>query len=150
MRRPPFSKALAAGLFGLAALSASALEFRAVAEHGVLFYDAPNAQGKKLFAASKGMPVEVLVDNKDWLRVRDQSGALAWVEKKSLTTRRSVVVSVSKAAVHAAADAKSPVLFMAEKSVVFDWLDTGKAGWAKVKHRDGAVGYLRIEEVWGL
>jgi len=150
MRPPRCNKWIAASLLGLAAVSASALEFRSVAEHGAGFYDAPASQAKKLFVASKGLPVEVLIDNKDWLRVRDQSGALAWIEKKSLSSKRSVVVTSSKAEVHATADAKSAVLFVAEKSVLFELIEAGKSGWAKVKHRDGAVGYIRIEEVWGV
>lgn len=150
MRLQPFSKVVAASLLGLAALSAAALEFRSVAEHGAVFFDAPNAQAKKLFVASKGLPVEVLVENKDWLRVRDQSGALAWVEKKSLLAKRTVVITASKAEVRSAADSKSTLLFLAEKSVVLDLVESGKAGWIKIKHRDGAVGYVRIEEVWGV
>ncbi|GAB3264261.1 SH3 domain-containing protein [Chitinimonas naiadis] len=150
MHPPRFSKLIAAALLGLAAASAAALEFRSVAEHGAVFYDAPGSQAKKLFVASKGTPVEVLIDNKEWLRVRDQSGALAWIEKKSLSSKRSVVVTTSKAEVRTAPDAKSALLFMADKSVVFDLIEAGKNGWIKVRHRDGATGYLRIEEVWGV
>ncbi|QDQ27342.1 SH3 domain-containing protein [Chitinimonas arctica] len=150
MRLALFSKGIAAGLLGLAAISATALEFRSVAEHGAVFYDTPSAQAKRLFVASKGLPVEVLVDNKDWLRVRDQSGALAWVEKKTLSAKRTVVVAQSKAEVRSAADIKASLLFTAEKAVLFDLLETGKTGWVKVRHRDGAMGYIRIEEVWGI
>lgn len=150
MRPQQFSKALLASLAGLVMLNATALEFRSVAEHGAVFYDAPNNQGKKLFVASKGLPVEILVENKDWLRVRDQSGALAWAEKKSLVSKRTVLISGPKAEIRAAADSKSPLLFMADKNVVFELIEAGKSGWVKVKHRDGAVGYVRIEEVWGV
>jgi SH3-like domain-containing protein len=150
MRRPLFNKLLAVALLGATALTATALEFRAVTEHGAVFYDSPTTQGKKLFATSRGYPVEVLIDKGEWLRVRDQSGAMAWAERKSLTGKRSVVVSAAKAELHATADAKSPRLFQAEKGVLFDLIEAGKTGWVKVKHRDGAVGYLRIEEVWGV
>lgn len=145
-----FSKALSALLLGTLALGAGALEFRSVAEHGSVFYDAPSPKAKKLFAASRGMPVEILVDSRDWLRVRDQSGALAWLEKKSLSSKRTVVIARNKAEVRAAADAKAPLLFVAEKGVLFDWQETGKTGWVKIRHRDGAVGYVRVEEVWGV
>ncbi|WP_269533529.1 SH3 domain-containing protein [Chitinimonas sp. BJYL2] len=150
MRPLRFSKWIAASLLGLAGVSATALEFRSVAEHGAVFYDAPSVAAKKLFVASKGLPVEVLVDNKDWLRVRDQTGALAWAEKKSLISKRTIVVAAAKSRIHAGADAKSAVLMTADKNVVLDLLETGKGGWVKVRHRDGAVGYLRIEEAWGL
>ncbi|WP_374355707.1 SH3 domain-containing protein [Chitinimonas sp.] len=150
MRQPLFSKLLFACLFGMAACVVSALEFRSTAEHGTAFYDAPNPKSKRLFVASRGFPVEVLVENKDWLRVRDQSGALAWVEKKALLTKRTVVVSATSAGLHSNADGKSPLLFQADKGVIFDLVEVGKTGWVKVKHRDGASGFLRIEEVWGI
>lgn len=146
----PFSKGLAAAMLTLAALSATALEFRSAAEHGAVFYDAPSDKAKKLFVVSRGYPVEVLIDNKDWLRVRDQSGALAWVAKKSLSPKRTVVVTAQKCGIHAAPDAKSAPLFSAERNVVFELIEAGKSGWVKIKHRDGAVGYARIEEVWGV
>jgi len=149
-RPQPFSKLALAALCSLAALAASALEYRSTVDHGVAFFDAPSDAATKLFVTSKGYPVEVLVDNKDWVRVRDQSGTLAWVQKKSLTTKRTVLVTANSAEVHAAADAKSPLLFKADKNVVFDLLEAGKSGWVKVRHRDGAVGYMHIEEVWGL
>lgn len=150
MRLLRFSKAWVAVLLATAAWSVQALEFRALAEHGTVFYDAPSAQARKLFVGSRGMPLEVLIENRDWLRVRDQSGALAWVEKKALSDKRSVVVAVSKAEVRVAADAKSSLLFVAEKGVLFQLLEAGKTGWVKVKHRDGAIGFIRIEEVWGV
>ncbi len=150
MRPLPFSKGLIAGALALAAMHSAALEFRAIVEHGAAFYDAPSDKAKKLFVVSKGYPVEVLINNGDWLRVRDQSGALAWVTKKSLGARHTVVVTAAKAEVHAAADAKSPLMFMAERNVIFELVDAGTTGWAKIRHRDGAVGFVRIEQVWGV
>ncbi|MGQ5524967.1 SH3 domain-containing protein [Chitinimonas sp. PSY-7] len=150
MHQQLFNNLLPVVLLSSVVLQAHALEFRSVAAHGSVFYDSPSAQAKKLFVASRGMPVEILVEQADWLRVRDQSGALAWVEKKSLANKRNVVVSVSKAEVRTAADAKAALLFFAEKGVLFDLLEAGKTGWVKVKHRDGAIGYIRVEEVWGV
>jgi SH3-like domain-containing protein len=150
MRQQRFSKFIAVSALALAATYSAALEFRAIAEHGAVFYDSPSDGGKKLFVVSKGYPVEVLIDKGDWLRVRDQSGALAWVTKKSLSARRTVVVTVAKAEVHAAADAAAPTLFLADKSVVFELVDAGKTGWAKIRHRDGAVGFIHVNEVWGI
>ena len=150
MRQQLFNRLLPVVLLSFAVLQVGALEFRSVATHGSIFYDSPSLQAKKLFVASKGMPVEILVEQTDWLRVRDQSGALAWVEKKSLANKRSVVVAVSKAEVRTATDVKASLLFFAEKGVLFDLLEVGKTGWIKIKHRDGAIGYIRVEEVWGL
>lgn len=150
MRQQRFSKLACALLLGSFACAATALEFRATAEHGAVFFDGPQVGAKRLFVTSRGYPVEIVVDNKDWLRVRDQSGTLAWVEKKALTNKRSVVVTASKAEVRAQADAKSLLLFTAEKNLTLELLETGKSGWVKIQHRDGAQGFIRIEEVWGV
>ena len=88
---------LAAAAAGAAfALPAAAAEYRAVAEPTV-FYDAPTVRGKKLFVAPKGMPVEVVVTIEGWIKVRDRAGDLMWIERKALSDKRSVVVSVPQA-----------------------------------------------------
>ncbi|MBV1775248.1 hypothetical protein KSF73_05925 [Burkholderiaceae bacterium DAT-1] len=146
----PFSKVLFATLLCGAALQAAALEFRSIAEHGAVFYDAPGGKGKPLFAVSRGYPVEVLVGQKDWSRVRDQAGALAWVATKQLSAQRNIVVVRDKAEVHATADSNSAIVTRAEKSVILELLEQGKTGWIKVRHRDGAVGFVKVDEVWGV
>jgi len=147
--KPRYSK-LATLLLSGALTTVGALEFRSTAEHATPFYDAPAATAKKLFVTSRGYPVEVVVDNKDWLRVRDQSGTLAWVEKKALSSKRCVAVTAARAEVRAAPDAKSALVLAAEKNVTLELLEPAKNGWAKVRHRDGEVGFVKIEEVWGL
>ena len=127
-----------------------ALEFRALAEHGTVFYDAPSAQARKLFVGSRGMPLEVLIENRDWLRVRDQSGALAWVEKKALSDKRSVVVAINKAEVRVAADASPACCSWPRKACCFSCWKRARPAGSRSKHRDGAIGFIRIEEVWGV
>jgi hypothetical protein len=34
--------------------------------------------------------------------------------------------------------------------VALELLEPASAGWAKVKHRDGGIGYIRANQVWGL
>ena len=90
-----------------------------------------------------------------WVKVRDINGSpLAWVEKKALGERRVVAVRVPVADVFAAADPNSRLVFKAEQNVLLELADTSYAtatpGWAKVRHRDGQTGYVRISQVWGL
>lgn len=142
-----FSAALA---LLLPLLPAQALEFRSVASHGAVLFDAPSLKAKKLYVASQGLPVEVLVEQKDWLRVRDQSGELAWLQKAQLSPQRMLQVAVASTEVRKGPEAKAPVAFVASKGLLLELQEAGKQGWAKVKHRDGAQGYIRIETVWGL
>src|SRR5258708_12470976 len=71
--------------------------------------DAPPARAKKLFVASRFYPVEIVINIDNWVKVRDQAGDLAWMEKKALSDKRTVIVTAAVAdARQAASDA--PVL----------------------------------------
>ncbi len=129
---------------------ASALDFRSVSVPVALFYDVPSAQGKKLFMVKEGTPLEVLVQVEGWTKVRDAEGTIAWIERNALATRRTLVVTAPMADVRQSASAESPLVFQAEKWVILELLEAAPMGWAKVKHRDGATGYVHITQVWGL
>jgi SH3-like domain-containing protein len=75
---------------------------------------------------------------------------LIWLESKNLSDKRTVVVTVSRAEVHEAGDTAAAVVFRAEKDVVLELVEAGTNGWAKVRHRDGLVGYIAAAQVWGL
>ncbi|MCE1171253.1 MAG: hypothetical protein LWW84_07980 [Azovibrio sp.] len=129
---------------------ALALDYRSVSVPVALFYDVPSAQGKKLFMVKEGTPLEVLVQVEGWTKVRDAEGTIAWIERNALATRRTLVVTAPMADVRQSASAESPLVFQAEKWVILELLEAAPMGWAKVKHRDGASGYVRITQVWGL
>lgn len=136
---------LAAGL----ALPALAVEFRTVEVPAVL-YDAPSQKGSKLFVIKRNTPVEAVVSLEGWIKVRDSEGGLAWIEKKNLSDRRSLLVTADRAEVRQSPDDAAPVVFEAEKSVSLDYVETLPGGWVKVRHRDGQGGFVRASQVWGL
>jgi SH3-like domain-containing protein len=113
-------------------------------------YDAPSAKGGKLYVAPRGMPVEVVFTSGAWSKVRDMSGDMSWVESKDLVSRRSLIVRAANAKVRAAADDAAALVFSADKHVLLEMAEPAVAGWVKVKHRDGQVGFVKITEVWGL
>lgn len=127
---------------------ALAADFRTVDVPSVL-YDAPSQKGSKLFVIRRGTPVEVIVRLEGWSKVRDADGGLAWIEAKSLGNRRTVLVNAARAVVRQKADESAPIVFEAEKNVSLDYLDTAPGGWVKVRHRDGQMGYVRSNQVWG-
>lgn len=86
---------LAAGL----SAPAAALEFRAVSENAAVLYDAPSAKAKKLYVVNRGYPVEVVVLVEGWVKVRDASGGLSWIESKYLTDKRTVMIKAPLAQV---------------------------------------------------
>ena len=150
MRRSALAAAAALLLF---AGAVAAAEFRSTSDVAIL-YDAPSLKSKALFALGRDYPLEVIVNVEGWLKVRDAGGTVAWIEKKSVGEKRSVVVRSPTAEVYTQPEASSSLLFKAEQNVLLELLDpsyaTATPGWAKVRHRDGQVGFVRIQQVWGL
>ncbi|HWU82530.1 MAG TPA: SH3 domain-containing protein [Methylophilaceae bacterium] len=150
MAKPRTKAWLLALLVGLTPLVASAIEYRSVAAAKAVLYDAPSAQGKKLYVVSQGYPVEIIVNLGDWLKIRDNNGSLSWIEAKQLGTKRTVLVVQPQVEMRQAADAASGLVAHLEKDVVVDLIEAPGNGWVKVKHRDGLVGYIPTAAVWGL
>ena len=131
------------------ALPALAIDYRTV-EAAAVLYDAPSQRGAKLFVIKRDTPVELVVSLEGWSKVRDADGGLAWIEKKFLAERRTVIVTASRAEIRQKADEASPLVFEADKKVSLDYLETAAGGWIKVRHRDGQSGYVRANQIWGL
>lgn len=129
--------------------TAAALEFRAVVTDTAVLYDAPSLQAKKLFILSQYYPVEVIVTLDKWLKVRDASGALAWVEAAKLGDKRSVLVSVAEADIRSQPDPSAALVFKAERDVALELVAVA-GPWLKIKHRDGLSGYIAAKDVWGI
>jgi len=125
------------------------MSYLSVAENGSIMYDAPSLKAGKLYVASVHLPVEVVVDVEGWAKVRDSGGTLAWIEKRALSDKRYVVVTVPIASVYQTPDTNAASLFQAEKNVVMEWVDSDNPGWIKIKHQDGQIGYVKSIQVWG-
>ena len=134
---------------GFQGQAVAALEFFSLADSSVIMYDAPSLKAGKLYVASRYLPVEAVVKVEGWVKVRDSSGGLAWVEKKALSDKRYVIVTAPLAEARQAADAGSMLVFQARQNVVMEWLEPAANGWVKVRHRDGPSGYIRTSQVWG-
>jgi SH3-like domain-containing protein len=125
-----------------------AIEYRTV-DAATVLYDAPSQRGSKLFVVRRETPVEVVVSLEGWSKVRDADGRLTWIEKKFLAERRSVIVTADIADVRQKAEEGSPLVFEAEKNVALEYLEAAPGGWIKVRHRDGASGFVRSSQIWG-
>ena len=136
-------------LLGLHGHVVAALEYLSLADNAVIMYDAPSLKADKLYVASRYLPVEAVVKVQGWVKVRDSSGTLAWVEQKAVSDKRFVIVIELQAEVYQAADRKSPLAFQAQKDVILEWLEPSINGWIKVRHRDGQSGYVKTTQVWG-
>ena len=128
----------------------SAADLRSVSERVAVLYDAPSRRAKKIYVVGQFYPVEIVVNLDNWVKVRDVSGELTWMEKKSLSEKRTVIVTVAMADVRQAADEKSVLVFQAREGVILELFEIGAAGWVRVQHRDGQGGYVNSKQVWGL
>lgn len=133
----------------MAALPAAALDYLSVAEPA-LAYDSPSRQGTPLYAFARGTPVEAIVVLDAWVKVRDTSGELTWIEKRLLSEKRTLIVLAERAQVRSQPDDPAAVLFEAERDVVLEFVEPGPTGWVKVQHRSGQQGYVKAGQVWGI
>lgn len=145
----------------LAALATAApalgAEFRVTADAPTVLYDAPSARARPQFAFGRDVPVEVLVSVDAWTKVRDLGGSIGWIPSKSLADKRVLQVRVALADVRAGPDDGAPLVFRAEQNVLLELAEpatsagnTATPGWVKVRHRDGATGFARVTQVFGL
>jgi SH3-like domain-containing protein len=138
-------------------VAAHAAEFRTTAEQPTVLYDGPSAKAKPQFLYGRDVPVEVIVTLEGWAKVRDAGGTIGWIERKALSDKRMLVVRGAPADVRSSAEDNAPVVFRAEPNVLLELAEsatspstTSVPGWVRVRHRDGATGFVRIAQVFGL
>lgn len=129
--------------------SAQAADYVSVADSAATLYDAPSLKAKKIFAVSRYTPLEQVVALDNWVKARDSSGSMAWIEKRTLSSKRFVVVTATLASARQAPEAGAAVIFQARKEVALEWLESTGTGWVKVRHQDGETGYVSTSDVWG-
>jgi SH3-like domain-containing protein len=133
----------------LAAATAAQAQFLSVGENATVLYDAPSRNAKPLYVVSRHYPLEVIVNLEAWVKVRDHTGALTWVERKTLVDQRMVVVTAPSAEARVRPEDGAPTAFVAVQNVALELLGMVPGGWLRVRHPDGADGYLRTSLVWG-
>lgn len=139
--------AVAAGVL-LGAAPAGAAEFRSTVEPAV-WYDAPSTKSKRLYVLGRGYPVEVLVTLEGWTKVRDAGGSIGWVESRTLGPKRMLVVTAKVAEVRSAPQETAPVAYRAAQNVLLEWIETVPGGWARVRHGEAGIGFVRAADVFG-
>jgi len=128
---------------------ASAAEFRSVQENAAVLYDAPSRAATPMFVVQRNYPLEVIVNLEAWVKVRDHAGALTWIEKKALGDKRMVLVTGPAAEVRQRPEDGAPPAFVAAQNVALELLEVAPNGWLRVRHADGASGFVRAAQVWG-
>lgn len=97
---------------------------------------------------AKDLPLQIVAETKEWRRVCDPTGALAWVKATGVDGRRTVIrvkpqpLPLLEKPVATA----RPAAILAPNATAF--LDRCKAGWCRLKVA-GATGWAPAAEVWG-
>ena len=138
---------LLAGFFACAL--APGADYRSVQENAAVLYDAPSRAAKPLTVVSRHYPLELIVNLDAWVKVRDHTGALAWIEKKLLADKRMVMVTAPSAEVRVRPEEGATPSFVAASGVALELIEIAPGGWLRVRHADGASGYVRAAQVWG-
>lgn len=142
--------AVTAAVILLAAGVARAAEFREAIEPAVALHDAPSASSKKLFVVNKGYPLEVVVRVDGWVKVRDASGGFSWADGKQLGPAAHVLARRDGIAIRQQPASDAAPVAEIQRDVMLEVTAAPQSGWVAVKHRDGAAGFLRVADVWGL
>lgn len=140
---------LMAALAALFASASAMAQFRSVEENAAILYDAPSRAATRVSVVSRHYPLEVISTLGAWIKVRDHTGALAWIETKSLGEKQMVLATAATTEVRQRPDDAAPVAFIALQNVVLERIDGGPGGWLRVRAADGAEGYVRAAQVWG-
>ncbi len=131
------------------ASAVGAVDYVSVNESSAILYDAPSVKAKKLFVVNRYMPLEQVVTLEKWVKVRDRSGALYWIEKRVLSSNRYVFALAPLVDVRAGPDFAAARVFQVRQQIALELIESTGTGWIKVRHLDGNAGYVRSTEVWG-
>ncbi len=96
----------------------------------------------------RGLPVQIVAETREWRRICDPEGGLAWVHERMTDGRRSVMRTAAQPLpllANPKAGAK-PRAFLVSRGLAS--LDRCKRGWCHV-HLDNAAGWAPAGELWG-
>ncbi|HVM98701.1 MAG TPA: SH3 domain-containing protein [Caulobacteraceae bacterium] len=98
---------------------------------------------------AKGLPVQVIDETTDWRRICDPDGAALWVASPMIDGRRTVMATGATAVALRTApqDTAAAATFLRPRAIAA--LGRCKGDWCEVE-ADGARGWLKSSEVWGL
>lgn len=96
---------------------------------------------------ARGLPVQVVAETREWRRVCDPRGGLAWVHSRTIDGKRTVLGGQPPAAIRARPKADSRVVAYLRPDAIAA-LDRCKDGWCKIKV-EKVSGWVTAPSVWG-
>ncbi|WP_299003562.1 SH3 domain-containing protein [uncultured Caulobacter sp.] len=97
---------------------------------------------------AKGLPVQIVAETREWRRICDPEGGLAWVHKRTVDGRRSAmrVQPTNLPLLKSPKDGAKVTAYLKARGVAA--LDKCEKGWCRLR-ADGASGWAREGDIWG-
>jgi SH3-like domain-containing protein len=97
---------------------------------------------------AKGLPVQVIAETREWRRICDPEGGVAWVHKRTTDGRRSAMrVQPTNAPLLSAPKTGAKIsAYLKGRSIAS--LDKCEKGWCRLR-ADGSSGWARESDIWG-
>ena len=132
--------------------SISDAEFMSVSAKQSAMHEAPSDSTKKIFIATEGYPVDVLVSLKEWKKIKDHEGKVSWIKAEDLSKKRTVLANSDEIFFYQQPSISSNILAKVSKNVVLDLLDDSvPQGWIKVYSKAANLeGYVESTSFWGV
>jgi len=127
-------------------------DFISVKTKKALLYEGPSASTKKLYIVTEGYPLEIMVNLKDWKKVKDHTGNISWIQSNFADKNRTVMTIKGSVNLYHKASLQSSKLGQISKFVVLNLNSTLVTdGWVNVQSQlEGLSGFVRFDKVWGL
>ena len=96
---------------------------------------------------ARGLPVQVIAETREWRRICDPRGGLAWVHSRTVDGKRAVLGVLSPAAIRSRPKMQSRIVAYLRPDAPAA-LDRCKDGWCKIKI-ERVSGWVPAGAVWG-
>ena len=107
----------------------------------------PGSKYEVLWQVEKFHPVLVIEKKKDWYKIKDFEGDMAWIHSSLLGNINGVITTKTKCNVRSSPDKTGKILFTVERGVPFKVLKRS-GNWIRIEHADGEIGWIYNSLVW--
>lgn len=107
----------------------------------------PDVSHEVLWQVEKYHPLLVIEKNKDWYKIKDFEGDMAWTHKSLLGNIHGVITAKDKCNVRDHPDSTGKILFTVERGVPFKVIKNTDE-WIQIEHADGDIGWIYKSLVW--
>lgn len=108
----------------------------------------PSSESSILWEYGNGFPLRILQTKGSWYKTVDFENDTGWVYNKLVDKTPHLIVKKKRVNIRSGPGSKYKLLGKANYGVVFKTLNQS-AGWAKVQHVNGLVGWIRRDLLWG-